>query len=702
MGYKDKRKWFIIGVYMNQARDLDSVKNVSKKRKFIGSTFFRTVVVFAILIIGGATFVIKIVNAQATTSYPVTIAADPLAAGTAIPEAAQLDKNVNNYYSPNEQTTHTPPDPNNWSTAYWQVKDRLCPYGGANPVPNPPGPAGNNGDQGCGFGDALSTAAWRLRNNKTFCDNDRIDRIRVSWTVLDSDKSQMDTDGILGSLWDSSAGGFLRNVETIPGGGGILSYNATIGADAGQYIIRGSGESGVSSILQVDNGTLGFKIDPGNLYVNDFNNRFTIYQWRDQSAGQYTTNYELKEVTTTPPTVELIFDHPPRFPDASGSCNPIIVTPPKNYPFLQVQGDDVISGANFTTNGVCAAPSAASKNAKIYTNGFHGATTAESQDGSSNTQYGAWASGAIGSSAPGSNTFRANYGYVRNPSWTTEDIRDGLFANEKWSNLASEYGNFYDSAPNPSLPCFDVSADIARISSVGNSSGIAQSFLSTASSGTLLVGPTTAIDQFIQNITIPAGVHKTLIVVGDVTIRGDIKYPTAGYTSAQIPSLKIIAKNIYIESGAKIIDANLVALPEGSPPAGGIIDTCSNMVWMSNDTTSIGALPGQWPSNGKMTTSSCNTGNPGLVINGSIAARRILFKRTNGTLGPQSTAADPTCSFNIGIPATNPNALVQRYETCAAELIKFSPEAYISQLVNNPSATLQDVPVSTLELPPIN
>lgn len=691
---------------MNQTRDLDTVKNVTNRGKYICSTLFRAVVVFAILMVGVTSFVIKIVNAQATPSYPVIITADPLVAGTAIDPDARLDQNVNNYYSPNRHTTHTPPDPSNWYTRYGSVNDRDCDYGGANPVPDPPGPAGNNGDQGCGFGDALSVAAWRLRNNKTFCDNDKIDRIRVSWTVFNSNKSAADTDGILGSLWDASAGA-LRNVETIPGGGGILSYNATIDGGAGEYIIRGSGESSVTGIGTVDDGTLGFKIDPGNLYVNDVNNRFTIYQWRDQSAGGYSgSNYQLKEVTTTPPTVELIFDHPPRFPDPiTGSCTPV-QPPPKNYPYLQVQGDDVISGANFTTNGVCSPPpNTASNNAKIYTNGFHGNDITASLDGSSNTQYGAWASGAIGSRAPGSNTFRANYGYVRSPSGANENISDGLFANEKWSSPTSEYGNFYDgNQANPSLPCFDISEDIAGISSVsvGTSNGIAQSFLNTPSPGTLLIGPTTAIPQVIQNINIPAGVRKTLIVAGDVTIRGDIKYPNTGYTSTTIPNLKIIAKNIYIESGVRTIDANLVALPQGSPLADGIIDTCSNMTWMSNDTTSIGALPGQWPGNGKMTTSSCNTGNPGLVINGSIAARRILFKRTNGTLGPQSAAADPTCSFNIGIPATNPNALVQRYEACAAELIKFSPEAYISQLVNNPSTTLQDVPVSTLELPPIN
>ena len=132
-------------------------------------------------------------------------------------------------------------------------------------------------------------------------------------------------------------------------------------------MIRGSGEPSVTSVTTEDDGTLGFKIDPGNLYVNDVNNRFTIYQWRDQSAGGYTNpNYQLKEVTTTPPTVQLVFDHPPRFPDpVTGSCSPP-AAPDKNYPYLQAQGDDVISGANFTTNGVCT-PSAASKNAKIYT-----------------------------------------------------------------------------------------------------------------------------------------------------------------------------------------------------------------------------------------------------------------------------------------------------------------------------------------------
>lgn len=383
----------------------------------------------------------------------------------------------------------------------------------------------------------------------------------------------------------------------------------------------------------------------------------------------------------------------------AGDCNN--PPPPSNYPYLQIKGNNVISGANFTANGVCTLDSGA-KQANIYTNGFHTNVVEGFPDGTSNAQYGVWASGNIGDKAPGSNTFRGNYGYNRSGGGvgSNDDIREGLFASEGFTDTNSQYGNFYDSSQTPSLPCVDISADLVGAVNTGAS---AQSFLTSPTSGSLLLTG----NQSIASLTVPAGVKKTLIVQGDLTIQGNINYSTP-YTATTIPNVKIIAQNIYIQSNARSIDANLVAFPYGSPGSysKGIIDTCSNMIWQYSDGSS-GAAPGDWPTNGRMLTTSCSS-NPSLVINGSVIARRMLWKRTFGTLGPKASAADATCYYpNYSVPAdgvviSSADTAVQRYEQCAAELVKFSPEFFISELSSNATQTLQPVPVSTLELPPIN
>ena len=390
--------------------------------------------------------------------------------------------------------------------------------------------------------------------------------------------------------------------------------------------------------------------------------------------------------------------------DAADCNNP---PPPTNYPYLLIKGSNVISGANFTDNGPCTTNTEAT-GADIYTNGFHGDDVADGLNGSSNAQYGVWSSGDIGQNGSSNNTFRANYGYRRNAVGTTDDIRDVLFANTNWSIPNTENGNFYDGdSTNPSLPCVDISADllgagipVPAIPIPGG--GNAQSFLNTPSPGKLYING----DEDIRNVNIKPGVNKTLIVKGTLTIGNDVTYPSS-YSATDIPNVKIIASNIYIEDGTQRIDANLIAFPtlNGTTFENGIIDTCSNMTWqLSGGGTSV--VPGGWPNDGRMTTDSCKQ-SPSLVINGSIAARRILWKRTNGTLGTQAAAADSSCYFaNYSDASDDPKivdkaTMVRRYEKCAAETINTSPELYISELNNNPTQTLQVVPISTQELPPI-
>lgn len=672
-----------------------------------------------IAFLGVLSFSVTDVRGQGGASFvTVPITADPIREQTIIGNTTTiqapidpinspyLDQGSNNHFSPHHLTTHDP-GTTNWDTRWVNEKNRDCPSANSNVI--------NDGkDTGCGFGDALSIGGWTVRNNSDVCPDEEVESIRVKWDIIYANKNDGDTDGLLVSMFDN-ASNKLRNINTIPGGGGL--YIRDKSGNQSKYIVKGSNESDISDppykeVVGGDevvtganegDGTLGFKLLPGgNLTVGDINNRFFVYQWRDQSAGGYSGGkYELGRVITAPIQVDLIFDHEP----SRAPCTP---PPPKNFPYLQIEGSNVISGANFTKNETCIQDIDAAT-ANIYTNGFHGDDIQTGLKGSSNAQYGVWASGNIGKDSVGRNTFRANYGYRRIQSGSIENLSDGLFASEDWTNPSiSEYGNFYDGGSNPSLPCFDISADLAGAGNVDVSPNAAQIFLNTQSSGSKLVdgNPT------VGNVNLSPRVHKTLIVQGDLTIDDDITYASP-YSSTTVPSLKIIADNIFIKSGVTRVDAELVAMPTGDPthPEDGIIDTCSDMVWQFSNSAFDGPLPGEWPGNGRMTVDSCKQ-DPSLVINGAIAARRILFKRTNGTLREKDMAADSTCYFANYIDSpdysppppviTNSDTMVQRYQRCAAELVKFSPEAYISELNLNPSQSLQAVPVSTLELPPIN
>lgn len=382
-----------------------------------------------------------------------------------------------------------------------------------------------------------------------------------------------------------------------------------------------------------------------------------------------------------------------------GDCETLIkVKTKQNLPFIGVYGDDVYSGAGFANNesGACIV-SPRARQANIATNGYYGAEPLRRLIGFSHAQYAVFASGNIGNSLVGSNnSFLGNIGYYR-PSLGeyTNDIRDALFAG---INTASEnYGHFYDDSPNPAVPCVDISADETKAAASATLTNAAEvrTFLESSISGVRnVVGPIS-----LPALTVGTG-KKTIVVSDTVTLQGSIRY-VAPYSGTNIPYLKIISKgNIYIEADATVIDAHLVAFPVGADfSQKGIVDTCSNMDWQN-----IGApskRPGEWPTEAKMTTGSCKR-QPSLTVNGTVTARSILWKRTNGTIGGLSDAADSSCYFaRFEDPSFNtPDAAVARYKLCAAELINGSPESYLSGF-SDQSQNFSFVPVNTQELPPV-
>jgi len=337
----------------------------------------------------------------------------------------------------------------------------------------------------------------------------------------------------------------------------------------------------------------------------------------------------------------------------------VYVEVPSNKPYIKIDGADVYSGAAFGSHQ--CVPTLAARSAAISTNGYL------DTKGSSASQYGTFASGLIGG-VGAYNTFLGNNGYIRS------GYKDLLFANDK-SISTGATGLYYGSSPDTvtDLPCVNLEQTQASAKPLV---GTAAEFVSTG----VGVGKTpVAGDITLDSLSVSG--QKTLIVNGNVTITGNLTYATSYTNPVTIPYLKIIAKNIYVKQASTQIDGHLVAYPTdipGGTVADGILDTCSDIVG-----------PGIWPegASANFTVASCARK---LTVNGSVVARRILWKGTKGTVGDLRSVVDPGCLYST----LDPN-------NCAAELVNFSPEAYISQFGANPHAQFYNTPVSTLELPPI-
>lgn len=340
--------------------------------------------------------------------------------------------------------------------------------------------------------------------------------------------------------------------------------------------------------------------------------------------------------------------------------------PPANRPYLKVDGADVVSGAAFGDSNNCAV-TAAAQNAAIKTNGYF-----ENKDskGFSGTQYGVFASGASGGLDP--NTFLANSGFLRS------NARDLNFANVFGTNT-NKAGEFYGSSGT--IPCVNLNVEKLKAAARATNSTTTGAVFSAATveqkramSGTIhITGDVTlgAMDLMRGN--------KTFVVDGNVTINSNITYqPNSAPTS--LPYVRIIANNIYIRSSVTQIDAHLVAYPNAAVSGSGVLDTCGD---------------GAWPADLKLVISSCE--RP-LAINGSVIARRVLWKGTRGTVGE---AADVVPGYSCRHGAANTSTSEAGSNAgCAAEYINFSAESYIARF-RAPQNQKLGSPVSTVELPPI-
>lgn len=356
-----------------------------------------------------------------------------------------------------------------------------------------------------------------------------------------------------------------------------------------------------------------------------------------------------------------------------------------NTPYIHASGGDVYSGALFAdASGVCAVPSAGNKalKADVKTTGYYDSGNPGNvfkDKGFSGSQYAVFATGQIGFSNEdlAANNFLGSYGYNR-PGFS--GIKDALFANI--GGDGNDYGNF-TSGEASGVPCIRTNT---LTSGAQLSAGSINNEISSGSGKVQLSGGSTS-----GNLVV-AG-RKVVVVNGDLTIGGNIKYNSAGYGNvSSIPNLTVIVRgNIYIESGVDTLDGQYIALPTST--GGGLIDTCSS------------GSAGVWPST--MTTSSCATK---LTVHGSLAANKFLLKRTYGTLGSYYNVSDRTCYYQNKGPEdgedvadsngfiTDINSAVRRMKACAAESIEFSPESYLGVFKEQ---TISNVPSSTVELPPV-
>jgi len=171
------------------------------------------------------------------------------------------------------------------------------------------------------------------------------------------------------------------------------------------------------------------------------------------------------------------------------------------------------------------------------------------------------------------------------------------------------------------------------------------------------------------NITISGGTvtGKTVIFSsGDVTITGPITYTAGPWASLDaIPSLYIVARNIYIDKAVTQMDGTFVAQPSnpGTPGTQGFIYTC---------TDGSANIPGASLFN------SCQTP---LTINGSFVAQQVKFLRAFSSLRHSNRAEYPTnpsgdCLANPRGPTTY---------VCSAETFNFSPETYLAEPALKPT-----------------
>jgi hypothetical protein len=375
----------------------------------------------------------------------------------------------------------------------------------------------------------------------------------------------------------------------------------------------------------------------------------------------------------------------------------------ENRPILRVEGSDVIAGAVFGVNGVSTSDSCSMKRqlytaeGDIKTNGLDVETGYNTGlwagwHGFSSSQYAAFARSEVASGKNFSkNNFAANNGYMRG---TSTKYRDLIFANSL--SGTNKYGYFYKSS-NVSLPCIDVSSLDTSYDSINSGSITSTTITGAPSNGEITYYKSSNSNPIVLNATsggeIPISAGKRVVIVtdGPVIINARIRYTSLGSPDANgnsnAPLLMIVAKGgIQVAGTVPQIDGYYIAY-------GSTFTTCSD-----NDRTTVGSCASR------------------LVVNGAVAAQKIIWGRHFGTIGSaddsiQNGSPGGSCSSGPGnttqhavLTQVNGNGgnLQAALADCSAEYIRFSPEFYFANPFSQQKKQgVSNVPESSIELPPI-
>lgn len=326
--------------------------------------------------------------------------------------------------------------------------------------------------------------------------------------------------------------------------------------------------------------------------------------------GGAVTVFPANATTAAPAPVGTVTVDVSTFPIGTRVCHLLALAPPEDdspagvgrwgapicirivaKPFLSVRGGDVSAGG-----GICNVTSA-NTNAGVFAWNANSGTFS-----GAGTQYGAFALGRV-------------VGFA-SAQLTAERPRGLAFANTPATGGENYGGSFGE------VPCIDdhygsLPTTVSSLGSVdginSSNSGVFQTPGGSFNGMTLLSNPGLG------------GVKKIAYVDGDVYITGNIVYQNRGgwATVDQIPAFKMVVRgNIYLAPTVTQLDGVYVAQPNGTDPNSGRIVTCVS--------GSTGALFAD-----TVAYTSCN---PQLVVNGSLIARKLELRRTNGTVSNSQPA----------------------------------------------------------------
>jgi len=319
------------------------------------------------------------------------------------------------------------------------------------------------------------------------------------------------------------------------------------------------------------------------------------------------------------------------------ACTPPVV----NWPYFKVFGNDVVSGGSF---GSC---SVSGGRISTHSRGVPGV--------GSSTQYAAFAISTIaGFSSASLKPLSANTPVPpAGLTFANNTPGGGQYnANDGSTCLPDYFGSEeFDSADSFNDPSSSRSQQIIDELVAENDSPRTLEWFNAGGSLTLENGS--------DPIEVTNGARKVIYVDGELTINNNIEFSTNWSSRDDIPLVMLIARDITIAPGVTQIDGVYVAQPDAG--GSGVIRTCD--------------------SGGSATFDDCK--NP-LVVNGAFIADNVQFTRTRGSLrdarlnegrtgiSPVNVAGN--CSWTQG-PSSGGTV---GGDTCAAEVISFSPEVYMA------------------------